>query len=104
GVGRTNQTGRKGLGNGQAETVFGCARDELIGQPVETLVPDRVRASHPAHRAGFFAAPSSRAMGSGRDLFACRKDGSEFPIEIGLSPIVTADGPMVLSAIVDISQ
>jgi PAS domain S-box-containing protein len=99
-----DQTGRIALVNGQADAVFGYARDELIGQPVEILVPDRVRASHPAHRAGFFAAPSSRAMGSGRDLYACRKDGSEFPVEIGLSPIVTADGPMVLSAIVDISQ
>jgi len=99
-----DQAGRIALVNGQAEAIFGYPRDELIDQSVEILVPERARVSHPADRAGFFAAPSARAMGSGRDLYARRRDGSEFPIEIGLNPIATAEGAMVLSAIVDISQ
>jgi protein-histidine pros-kinase len=99
-----DQAGRIALVNGQAEAIFGYPRDELIGQSVEILVSERARVSHPGNRAGFFAAPAARAMGSGRDLYARRRDGSEFPIEIGLNPIATAEGAMVLSAIVDISQ
>lgn len=99
-----DQTGRIGLVNGQAEAIFGYKREELLGQTVEILLPERMRLAHPGHRSGFFAAPSARAMGNGRDLYARRKDGSEFPVEIGLSPMATPDGTMVLSAIVDISQ
>lgn len=90
--------------NTQAERVFGYARSELLGQPVEILVPIRFSGHHPALRESFFAHPQSRPMGAGRDLHALRKDGSEFPVEIGLNPIETEEGTMVLSAIVDISD
>lgn len=90
--------------NAHAEQTFGYARDELVGQPVETLVPERYRRGHPGYREGFFHSPNARPMGAGRDLYARRKDGSEFPVEIGLNPIVSEEGPMVLSVIVDISE
>jgi PAS domain S-box-containing protein len=90
--------------NAQAERLFGYPRAELLGQPVEILIPERFRCHHPALRGGFFRTPQSRPMGAGRELFGRRKDGSEFPIEIGLNPIETEDGPMVLSAIVDTSE
>lgn len=92
------------LVNSEAEKLFGFARDELLGQPVEMLVPVRFRAEHPKHRANYFAAPRTRAMGAGRELYGVRRDGSEFPIEIALNPIETEDGLMVLSAIVDITE
>jgi PAS domain S-box-containing protein len=95
--------GRIVMVNTQAERVFGYERTELLEQPVELLVPERFRRNHPGLRAGFFVEPLSRPMGAGRDLYGMKKDGSEFPIEIGLNPIETDDGPMVLSAIVDIS-
>lgn len=90
--------------NAQTERVFGYDRAELLGQPVEMLVPERLRSRHPGMRRSFFLEPRSRPMGAGRDLFALRKDGSEFPVEIGLNPIETDQGVMVLSAIVDISD
>ncbi|WP_445681829.1 PAS domain S-box protein [Radicibacter daui] len=99
-----NGNGRIEMVNAQAERVFGYARDEMLGQPIEMLVPERARATHPDKRAGFFAHPTSRPMGAGRDLFGRRKDGSEFAVEIGLNPIETDEGKMVLSAIVDISD
>jgi PAS domain S-box-containing protein len=89
--------------NTQAERMFDYPRAELLGQPVEMLLPARFRAQHPGLRSGFFAQPQSRAMGAGRDLFGLRRDGSEFQVEIGLNPIETEEGAMVLSAIVDIS-
>jgi PAS domain S-box-containing protein len=92
------------LANGLTEQLFGYARAELIGQRVEMLVPERFRAEHPAHRAAFFGAPQARAMGTGRDLFARRKDGSEFLVEIGLNPIDTPEGLLVLTVIVDITE
>jgi PAS domain S-box-containing protein len=97
-------SGRIVMVNAQAEGVFGYDRAELLDQPVEILVPERFRGQHPGLRTGFFDRPESRPMGVGRDLYGLKKDGSEFPIEIGLNPIETEDGPMVLSAIVDISS
>jgi PAS domain S-box-containing protein len=99
-----NARGNIEMVNLQAERVFGYARAELLGQPVEMLLPERMRGHHPELRRSFFTEPQSRPMGIGRDLFARRKDGSEFPVEIGLNPIETEEGTMVLSAIVDISE
>ncbi len=89
--------------NTQAERVFGYSRGEMLGQSVEMLVPERFRGHHPELRQTFFADPRPRPMGAGRDLYGLKKDGSEFPIEIGLNPIETDEGTMVLSAIVDIT-
>lgn len=99
-----NRDGCIVLVNAEAEKLFGYSRQELLGQPVELLVPKRFRDKHPDQRAGFFAVPMARAMGVGRDLHGLRKDGSEFPVEIGLNPIETEEGLMVLSAVVDITE
>jgi PAS domain S-box-containing protein len=99
-----DQAGVIGMVNAQAEKMFGYPRRELLGQPIDILVPERFRHGHPGLRRGFFAAPDARAMGAGRDLYALRHDGSEFPVEIGLNPIETEEGSMVLSAIVDITE
>src|SRR5271167_1391376 len=90
--------------NSQVETLFGYTRDELIGQPVEVLVPDRQRPQHHHHRKQFTDQPKVRRMGAGLDLYGRRRDGSEFPVEISLSPVSTSDGLLVLSAIRDISD
>ncbi len=90
------------LVNQQIEQLFGYERTELIGQPVEMLVPQRMRSHHAGDRAKFFAHSESRAMGKGRDLYGVRKDGQEFPLEIGLNPVRTPDGLRVLASIVDI--
>jgi PAS domain S-box-containing protein len=92
------------LVNTQAERVFGYGRQELLGQNIEILLPKRYRKHHPGLRTGYFADPVARPMGAGRDLFGRKKDGTEFPIEIGLSPIETEEGPMILSAVVDLSE
>src|SRR5438034_44532 len=89
--------------NARAETVFGYSLSELIGHPIETLVPERFRDRHPGYRKSFFSEPSSRAMGAGRDLFGRRKDGSEFPVEVGLNPIHTTEGLSVLASVIDIT-
>jgi PAS domain S-box-containing protein len=89
--------------NLQAERLFDYDRAELLGEPVEKLIPERYKLGQPSLRAAFFDEPESRPMGAGRDLHGLRKDGSEFAIEIGLNPIDTNEGTMVLSAIVDIS-
>lgn len=97
-------TGKIEMVNAQTEIIFGYSRAELLGQSIELLVPQRFRGHHPHLRGAFFADPISRPMGAGRDLYGLHKDGSEFPVEIGLNPIDTDEGPMVLSAIVDISD
>ncbi|HEX8844894.1 MAG TPA: PAS domain S-box protein [Pyrinomonadaceae bacterium] len=92
------------LVNTQIEKSFGYTRDELLGQPVELLVPERFRARHPAYRNSFIANPATRPMGAGRDLYGLRKDGTEFPVEIGLNPIETEQGMMVLGTVLDITE
>ncbi|WP_019876188.1 PAS domain S-box protein [Sporichthya polymorpha] len=87
--------------NGQGETLFGWTREELIGRPIETLVPPTARAAHPMHRAQYFGAPQVRPMGAGLDLFGCRKDGSQFPAEISLSSIETEEGRLVTAVVRD---
>ena len=90
--------------NKQVEKEFGYSRDELIGKPVEMLLPHGVREKHQKHRADFFARPEPRRMGEGRDLFGLRKDGVEFPVEIGLNPIHTEGGLRILASVVDITE
>ena len=92
------------LVNTQAEKLFGWTRNELLGRPIETLVPERARGPHREHRAGYFAEPVVRAMGAGIDLSARRKDGTEFPAEISLSSIETEDGLLVTAAVRDVSE
>jgi PAS domain S-box-containing protein len=96
--------GRIVLANAQMERLSGYRKEELLGQPVEMLLPERFRAQHPAHRDGFLASPEVRPMGAGRDLFVRRKDGSEFPVEIGLSPVRTDAGLFVLASVVDVTE
>ena len=96
--------GRMVLVNGQAESLFGYSRDELLGQPIEMLVPERYRTTHPGSRRGYFTEPRTRPMGAGLDLQAQRKDGTEFPAEISLSPMHTGDGVLVTAAIRDVSD
>jgi PAS domain S-box-containing protein len=98
-----NDAGEIVLVNSETERLFGYRREELLGQSIEVLVPASSRESHPALRSAFFADPRARRMGAGRDLRAQGKDGSEFPVEIGLNPVETESGTWVLSSIVDIT-
>ena len=96
--------GRIALVNPQAELMFGYAPTELIGNPLEMLLPERLRGAHAGHRQTFASNPTIRQMGVGRDLTARRKDGSEFPVEIGLNPLPGDKDGLVLAAVTDITR
>ena len=96
-----NQAGSIELANAQTEVLFGYSRIELMGQPVDMLLPGRFRTAHGEHGHAFSASPKRRALGEGRELFGLRKDGTEFPVEISLSPLETEDGVLALAAIRD---
>jgi PAS domain S-box-containing protein len=100
----TGQHGTILLANAEAERMFGYAHDELVGQPIHLLVPDRTRAAHPVHVASFHATPRLRPMGSGLDLCARRADGTEFPVEISLSPILHDGQRLVVAGIRDVTE
>jgi PAS domain S-box-containing protein len=98
------QDGSIRLVNEQVEKLFGYEREELLGKPIEILVPERFHPGHPAHRNGYIRDPRPRPMGMGLDLSARRKDGSEFPAEISLAPVSIAEGVLVSAAIRDVTE
>lgn len=98
-----NESGTMVIVNAQTESSFGYSRDELIGQPIEILVPERFRSAHNNFMHAYLAAPESRPMGTGRELYGLRKNGTEFPVEIGLSLIDSHEETLILSTIVDIT-
>lgn len=99
-----NDRGIIQLVNAQAEKIFEYKKNEIIGQEIEILIPDRFKGGHHKHRDGYFAAPRTRPMGAGLELFGKKKDGTEFPVEISLSPIHTEEGMLVSAAIRDITS
>jgi PAS domain S-box-containing protein len=99
-----NSTGHIVVTNTQAERLFGYGPGELRARPIEDLLPERFRTAHKGHRSHYFSQPRTRAMGEGLALFGLRKDGSEFPVEISLSPLLSEETPAVISAIRDVSE
>jgi len=99
----TNQGGSVIQANAQTQGMFGYARQELIGQPVEILIPGRFRSVHPKHRADYGAQPRTRPMGIGLELYGCRKDGSEFPVDIMLSPLQLKEESLTLAVVRDVT-
>jgi two-component system, LuxR family, sensor kinase FixL len=99
-----DETGTVLFANAHSERLFGWSRDELVGKPVELLLPARYRAMHQVHRGGYQAAPRTRPMGLGLDLSGLRKDGGEFPAEISLSPILVDGRPCVIAAVRDVAE
>jgi PAS domain S-box-containing protein len=99
-----NNSGLIVLINEQAESLFGYSKEEIRGRPIEILLPARFRENHVGHRTRYFAEPKTRTMGAGLDLFAIRKDGTEFPVEISLSLLKTEEGVFAMSAIRDIAE
>jgi PAS domain S-box-containing protein len=99
-----DQAGRVVMVNGQAEAMFGYRGEELQGQPLEVLLPERFRKIHVAHREGYAAAPRTRPMGAGLQLFGRRKDGFEFPVDISLRPVVLDGVTHVIGAVRDVTE
>lgn len=100
----TNHEGKIMMVNTTTEALFGYRREELLGQSIEILIPESHRAHHPALRSNYLKQPSTRAMGHGRDLYGLHKNGKEFPVEVGLNPIQTPRGMMVLASVIDITE
>lgn len=99
-----NVEGEIVLVNSQVEKLFRYSKDELLGRPVEILIPHRYRLDHPRHRRSYFLAPEARPMGGDRELVGLRSDGTEFPVEVGLNPLETDEGVFVMASVVDITE
>src|SRR5690606_11407528 len=99
-----NETGRIELTNAETQRLFGYPREALIGQPVEMLIPERFRHGHVAHRAGYAAAPRTRPMGAGLDLWGRRIDGTEFPFATSFSPLNVGERKLVFCDIRDVTE